>query len=92
MNKHKDHPSITKIKDLVINKTYFRFSEGTMEDINEIIRKLTPNKATGQDCIPIKVIKASAFIIHSHLICIINKDRKTHKYSEDTKPALFRPI
>ena len=63
-----------------------------MEDINKIIRKLNPNKATGPDRIPIKVIKASANIIDSHLTYIINKDRKTNKYSEDAKTALVRPI
>ena len=92
INKCKDHPSITKIKDLAINKTSFEFSESTMEDINKIIRKLNPNKATGQDRIPIKVYRASAYIIDFHLTCIINKDRKTYKYSKDTKSALFRPI
>ena len=38
-----------------------------MEDINKIMKKLNPNKATSPDHIPIKVIKASANIINSHL-------------------------
>ena len=92
INKYKDHPSITKIKELGINKTSFEFPEATTEDINKIIRKLNPNKATGPDHIPIKVIKASGNIIDSHLTYIINKDRKTNKYSEDAKTALARPI
>ena len=76
INKYKDHPSITKIKDLSINKTAFEFPEGTTEDINKIAKKLNPNKATVLDRIPINVIKASANIIDSHLTYIINKDRK----------------
>ena len=64
------------MKDLSINKTSFEFPEATMEDINKIIKKLNPNKAAGPDSIPIKVIKASANIIDSYLIYIINKDRK----------------
>ena len=39
INKYKDHPSITKIKKLDMNKTSFEFPEATMEDINKIIRK-----------------------------------------------------
>ena len=92
INKYKDHPSINKIKELGINKTSFEFPETTTEDINKIIRKLNSNKATGPDRIPIKVIKASANIIDSHLTYIINKDRKINKYSEGAKTALVRPI
>ena len=40
---------------------------------------------TCPDSIPIKVIKPCANIIDSHLTYIINKDRKTNKYSENTK-------
>ena len=47
-----------------------------MDDIIKIVKKLDPNKATGPDRIPIKVIKASANIIDSHLTYIINKDCK----------------
>ena len=59
-----------------INKTSFEFPEVTTEDINKIIKKLNPNKDTGPDRISIKVIKASANIIDSHLTYIfnINKD------------------
>ena len=64
------------MKDLSINKTSFEFLEATTEDINKIIKKLNPNKATVPDRIPIKVIKASAVIIDSQLTYIINKDRK----------------
>ena len=91
INKYKDHPSITKIKYLGINKTSFEFTEATTEGFNKIIRKLDPYKATGLDRIPIKVIKACANIINSHLTYIINKDRKINKYSEGTKTALVRP-
>ena len=40
INKYRDHPNITKIKDLCINKTSFEFPEATTEDINKIIMKL----------------------------------------------------
>ena len=63
-----------------------------MKDIHKIIRKLNRNKATGPDHTPIKVIKASANIIDSHLRYIINKDRKINKHSEDAKTALVKSV
>ena len=59
-----------------------------MEDIDKIIKKLNPDKAIGLDRIPIKVIKASANIIDSHLTYIINRNRKINKYFEGVKIAL----
>ena len=53
INKYKDHPNITKIKELGINKTSFEFPEATTEDVNKSIRKLNANEATGPDHIPI---------------------------------------
>ena len=69
INKYKDHPNITKIKDLGVNKTYFEFSEATMEDINKFIRKLNPNKATGPDRITLKAVKAFANVALLNIYC-----------------------
>ena len=71
----------------ILSNQYHRkkILDTTIEYINKIIRKLNPNKATGLGHIPIKVIKASANIIDSHLTYIINKDCKTNKYSKDAK-------
>ena len=44
INKYKDHPSITKVKDLGISKISFEFSEATTEDVNKIIKKLNQIK------------------------------------------------
>ena len=73
-----------------IDKTSFEFPEATTEDINKIIKKLNPSKATGPDRILIKAIKGSANIIDSYLTYIINRDRKINKYSEGAKTALVR--
>ena len=68
-----------------IDKTSFEFPEATSEDINKIIKKLNPSKATCPDRILIKVIKDSANIIDSYLTYIINRDRKINKYCEGAK-------
>ena len=61
--------------------------------LQKILIKLLGNQIQTKllDCIPLKVIKASANITDYHLTEIINKDRKI-KYSEDAKASLVRPI
>ena len=73
-------------------KNIFDFPEANTEDINKIIKSLNPNKATGPDHIPLKIIKTAANVIDSHLAHIINKDLKENKFSENAKTALVRPI
>ena len=53
---------------------------------------LNPNKATGPDRIPLKIIKTAANVIDYHLAYIINKDLKENKFSENAKTVLVRPI
>ena len=73
-------------------KNIFDFPEANTEDINKIIKSLNPNKATGPDHIPLKIIKTAANVIDSQLAHIINKDLKENKFSENAKTALVRPI
>ena len=80
------------IKEIVNEKPIFDFPEATTEDINKIIQLLNPNKATGPDEIPLKIIKSAANVIDSHLAHIINKDLTENKFSENAKTALVRPI
>ena len=87
---YRNDPSIIKMKEIVKEKPIFDFPEATIEDKNIIIKSLNPNKATGPDRIPLKIIKTAA--IDSHLAYIINKDLKENKFSENAKTALVRPI
>ena len=60
--------------------TPFHFPKPTLEDISLIIKSLNLKKATGPDCILLKVIKfASNF--NSHLSNITIKDLEKSKYS-----------
>ena len=64
----------------------------TAEQINKIIKRLNPNKATGPDKIPPKIVILSANIINSHLANIINHDLDNNSFSEGAKIATVRPI
>ena len=59
----------------------------TAEQINKIIKKLNPNKATAPDKIPPKIVILSANIIDCHLANIINHN----SFSEGPKIARVRP-
>ena len=89
---YRNHPSIIKIKEIVKEKPIFDFPEATAENLNKIVKSLNPNKATGLDRIPLKIIKTAANVIDSHLAYIINKDLKENKFSENAETALVRPI
>ena len=89
---YRNHSSIIKIKEIVKEKPIFDFPEATTEDVNNIIKSLNSNKATGPDQIPPKIIKTAANVTDSHLAHIINKNLKKNQFSEDAKTALVRSI
>ena len=88
---YRNQGSIIKIKEIK-EKPIFDFPEATIEDKNKSIKSLNPNKATGPDRIPLKIIKTAANVIDSHLVYIVSKDLKENKFSENAKTALVRPI
>ena len=55
----------------------------TTERINKIIKKLNPNKPTGTDKIPSKIVILLANITDSHSANIINHDLDNSSFSED---------
>ena len=66
------HTSIKLIKDNVPSEDKdFTTEPTTVVEINEIIKHLNPNKATGPDQIPVKIVKLAAIIIGSYLANII---------------------
>ena len=86
------NPSIIKIKEIVKEKPISDFPEATLENTSKSIRSLNPNKLIGPDRIPLKITKTAANVIDSRLTYIINKDFKEHKFSENAKTALVKPI
>ena len=71
---YRNHPSTIYIKEIVKKKPICDFPEATTEDTDKIVKSLNPNKATGPDRIPLKIIKTPANVIYSHLAYVINKD------------------
>ena len=64
----------------------------TAEEINRIIKKFNPNKATGPDKIAPEIAILSANITDFHLANIINHDLGNNSFSEGVQIATVRPI
>ena len=77
---------------LLLHDIHFDFPTAKVEDINKIIKSLNPKKVTGQDNIPIKILKIARNVIDSHLKNTINRDIKENKFIEDAKSALVKPL
>ena len=93
IKKYENHSSIININNTVAkSESRYNIPLATAEQINKIIKKLNPNKATGLYKIPPKTVILSANIIDSHLANIINHDIDNSSFSEDVKIATVRPI
>ena len=75
IKKYGNHSSIINISNKVgKSENRYDIPLATAEQINKIIKKLNPNKGTGPDKIPPKIVILSVNIIDSHLANIINHD------------------
>ena len=63
---NKEHQGIIKIKENA-NLSDFDFSPVTESQVKKFIKRLDPQKATGVDAIPPKVVKAAAPVINHHI-------------------------
>ena len=93
IKKYENHSSNTNINNKVVkSKNRYNIPLTTAEQINSVIKKLNPNKATGSDKILPKIVILSGNIIYSHLANIINHDKNNNRFSEGAKIATVRPI
>ena len=92
INNYKNHPSINQIRKECSNPKIYSFPEAKKEEINILITRLNPKKATGPDGIPLKIMKLSADVIDKHLTNIINTDLESSYFSENAKTASVKPI
>ena len=91
ISNYKNHPSIDQIRKKCSNPKIYSFPEAKKEEINILIKRLNPKKATGPDGIPLKIIKLSADVIDKHLTNIINTDLECSSFSENAKIASVKP-
>ena len=77
VNFYSKHSSIKSIRENTLSIEKLDFPLASVEEVNSIIKSLNPNKTTGPNGIPIKIIKSAATVIDSHITNIINIGIKT---------------
>ena len=92
IKQYENHQSILKIKEHinVINK--FKFSEITVNNINEEIENLDPLKASIKDDLPAKILIKCKDIVNEHLTKIYNDSKNNCCFPKALKLAEVTPI
>ena len=70
----------------------FSFAEVSLESVLKTLKSINPNKATGPDNIPNKVLKMAAEILSPSLSAIFNRSLSMGIYPDDWKMARVLPI
>ncbi len=89
--KFKEHPSVRKIHEKHHEPSNFQFKEARPESVYSIISHLDPDKATGYDKIPSKLLRIAAPAITNPVTSIINNSIKASKFPSDCKRAEVGP-
>ena len=90
IKKYENHGGIININKEGKSENRYDIPLAATELINKIIKKLKPNKATGPDKIPPKIVILSENIIDSNLANIHDLDHNS--FSEGAKIATVGPI
>ena len=93
IEKHKNHKSIFSIKEHFksMNMT-FDFNPVTPAYVKSILNKINPNKSTGYDDIPPKVVKMCSEELSCTWAELINNAFKCKIFPDDLKKAEISPI
>ena len=105
--KFKNHPSISKIKEKVLDNEKFSFSRCSLKDIEDKINALNKNKPTTSNTIPAKILKeyrdiCSNFLHIFYDDCILKSEfpdamkmadiTPAHKKDDKTSKENYRPV
>ena len=86
---HHDPPSQFPSSLESSSPTKFHFRPTTDVEISNMLANLNPNKATGNDNIPAKILKISSNCIYQSLSCIVNNSLRLEFFQIDGKLPKF---
>ena len=89
---YNNHPSILIILEknaLILRNIVFLKQKKEEKEINILIERLNPKRATEPDGIPLKIIKLSVGVPDKHLTNIINTDLECSCFSENAEICFF---
>ena len=89
---YKCHPSIIAINENLQIEDKFSFNTVSQDEILKHLKNIIPNKSTGDDKIPPKIIKLSAEILDEPLTAVINSSINEMNFPGKAKTAAVAPI
>ena len=90
---HMSNKSVMFIKDHFSKDNFsFSFKPVTPEIVLKLLQNVQPNKATGCDTIPPKMVKLAAEQLHIPITHLVNKCIEFSKFPDDLKFAEVTPI
>ena len=92
LDSHHDPPSQFPSSLESSSPTKFHFRPTTDVEISNMLANLNPNKATGNDNIPAKILKISSNCISQSLSCIVNSSLETGVFPNRWKIAKISSI
>lgn len=88
----KPHPSLELIEKNLSQEGLFNFAKASARDVNNIIRNINPNKATGSEKIVPKLVKLSVNVIDAHLTYVFNHDKSLDVFFNSVKIASDKAV
>ena len=92
LTKHKNHPSVSKIKDNNTSNEIFQFHEIEEKDIKNIFHEINPKKSTGVDQIPPKLVKLSSDYLIAPITKAVNSSIRSSTFPDNAKIAAVTPL
>ena len=86
------YPSIAAIREERVLAAQFEFNHVSMAETELILRSLDPNKATGHDQIPARVLRDEASVLVAPIARLINTVTDNARVPSDWKLAEICPI
>ena len=92
--KHCEHPSIARIKKMIVSQGDFNFSFNSVNTCNaeKLITKLDASKSTGYDTLSPKIIKLSSPVIHAFVSTLMNDMFILNAFPNQLKCAEVQPL
>ena len=87
-----NHPSLTKIEELNLQKDAFEFKLTDENTVSKIIDKFNPKKATGADKISVKLLKLGKPSLVKPLTNLINISINANSFPSKLKQAQVTPL
>ena len=92
LSKYNDHPSIIEIKNNNHERCKFQFHEIQENDVKLLLQNINPQKSTGEDKIPPKLVKLSKNILIKPVTDAINSSIRSSIFPKNAKRAAVTPL